>query len=953
MNDRPAYIHEFVSRFGNRFEYSGISKAIYSTDASIYQWKPIGVFFPESAEEIKTAVRIAEKYGLPVLCRGGGTSLAGQTVNQAVILDFSRFYDKIISYSPETATIRVQPGVIHENLNQFTAKDGLHFAPDPATSNRATIGGMIANNSSGTRSIRYGKTQDHILSLTVLLSDGTILECKDFDVEHASEIPETKVRESGIFSSFRDMIFRHAEAIELAYPKVMRRVSGYNLDAFISGNTWNYSDLFCGSEGSLGIILEAELKLEPVPPEQMVYMVHFIDRIDAIRHVEELVELSPSAVEMLDFNVLEESRKNKECKIHLDYCIQGDPQAVMLVEFSEMSAEALAERQRKMEVYLKDKQLTSICLVEKAAMKHAWELRKKGLGIIMAKSSSRKPVPFIEDCCVPLPHLAEYVSFILDYCESLKVETVLYAHASVGVLHIRPMLDLRKEEDIKIMKKIGEMALTKVKEFRGSWSGEHGDGRIRSVKLREFFGEEVYNCLKETKKIFDPAGIMNPGIIIDPLPEDAHLRYGPEYSEKEEVYQFKYRKEHSFEDIVHNCSGVGACRKTTGGVMCPSFMATGNETHSTRGRANVLRMLLSGKLGSEGLSSPEATEVMELCISCKACKTECPSSVDMGKLKAEVLQKKYERRGRTLRDRSIEQSMNMAKRLSGKWAGLVNPLMRNYLSRQALSLIGLNPKRKLPAYKTEDILRWDARRHKKTGAPVYLFADSYLKYHQKGLAKKIITVLESFGFGVSLMDIGCCQRPRISNGFLERAKAEAANVAGKLKEFDSKIPILVCEPSCYSSLAEDLPDLMEDEAYENWKLFKFMSLEDFIAEQMDKGKIQLKPLHSKAILHAHCHHRAVNGLDSISRIMHRLFGENWSEPDAGCCGMAGAFGYEKEKDAISSAMAERRLIPAVNKAEEGTAVITNGFSCSHQINDLSEKRSVHWIELIHVPGTIQ
>jgi Fe-S oxidoreductase len=609
----------------------------------------------------------------------------------------------------------------------------------------------------------------------------------------------------------------------------------------------------------------------------------------------------------------------------------------------------LAERQKAFEKFLAEKDLTHVCLKDTSSMKHAWELRKKGLGLIMARASDSKPIPFIEDSCIPLKHLADYVSFILDYCDNIGVETVLYAHASVGVLHIRPMLDLRVQEDIDKMKTIGAKALTKVKEYGGSWSGEHGDGRIRSVKLKEFFGEEVYACLEETKKLFDPEGIMNPGLIVDPLPEDQHLRYGPNYQEKEDSFFFNYRKEQSFQDVVHNCSGVGACRKTNSGTMCPSYMATMDETHSTRGRANVLRMVMSGQLGTDGLSSAEAAEVMALCVSCKACKTECPSRVDMGKLKAEVLQKKYDTKGRSLRDRSVEAAMDMAKIFSGFTARVINPAMRNILSRQALSLIGINPERKLPAYSSENIIRWDKQRKKKKGIPVYLFADSYLKYHKTGLAKKIITFLESQGFAVELLDIGCCQRPRISNGFLRKAKAQADKLAQSITGFDEKTPILVCEPSCYTSLIDDLPDLMEQSAYDTWKNYSIYSLEDFVADQLEIGRIQIEAIDASAILHAHCHHKSVNGLKSISRIMKALFGEHWEELDAGCCGMAGAFGYEKENEQVSKQMANRKLIPAIQEAEKNTQIIANGFSCSHQISDLSDRSSVHWVELIAKP----
>ncbi|MFZ1751065.1 MAG: FAD-binding oxidoreductase [Saprospiraceae bacterium] len=550
-----------------------LTLGLYATDASLYQLKPIAVGIPSSESDLIKMVEIASKHLIPIMPRGSATSLAGQTTNHAFVLDLTKYFDQILEINAEEQYAVVQPGVVRDQLNLAVKQYGLHFAPDPATSSRATIGGMIANNSSGTKSIKYGKTIDHILSIKVLLSDGTILQMETLTPQEWDIKTTEQTREGDIYKAFRSIIYDHHQAIVGAFPKVMRRVQGYPLDEYTLTDQWNLSKIFAGSEGTLGIMLEAKINLEPIPKYKAAITVHYDDRLKAISNVQPMVAFEPAAIEMLDFNVFKQSKKSSLTKAIHERLIVGDPQATLSVEFFCLSQSELDEKIASFLAYIRTEGSAYAfpVLTTEQQLEDSWSLRKNGLGLIMGNPSGRKPIPFIEDQAIPLEYLAEYIGAVLDICNNKGVETILYAHASVGVLHVRPGLDMTQQEDIDLMKEISDEVFDLVKKYKGSWSGEHGDGRNRGHRLRDYFGDEVYQCLKDVKAIFDPKGLMNPGIIIDVPPMDQHLRYGPKYMDNKYSFVYKYRKDYSFETLVHNCSGVGACRNHIGGTMCPSF----------------------------------------------------------------------------------------------------------------------------------------------------------------------------------------------------------------------------------------------------------------------------------------------------------------------------------------------------------------------------------------------
>lgn len=924
-----------------------LTRALYATDASMYQILPQMVALPRDEADLKSICEYASRNKMPILPRGSATSLAGQTVNQGIVVDFTKYFNRILSYTPETATAVVQPGVTRDQMNELCVKDRLHFAPDPATSNRATFGGMIANNSSGTKSILYGKTSDYVKRLKIMLIDGTVLEFSEQNLDEVSASIALGGRKAEILQQLREIVFEHSHVINETYPKVMRRVTGYALDAFTQTDTWNLCDLITGSEGSLAFILEAEIGLVPLPTRQNLAVAHFTDRRKGIEAVKTIVGFGPAAVEVLDYNVLQQSKLNAITKKYHDNLIQGDPEIVLTVEFYGNSDEEIASKADQLTTFLKDYPTAYHCPVftDMARINDALNLRKDGLGILMGKVAARKPQAFIEDSAIPLEHLAQYVEEVEAICNARGVDLVLYAHASVGVLHIRPYLDMTQESDIALMKDISNEVFKLVKSVGGSWSGEHGDGRNRGPRIREFYGDVIYEDFRKIKSAFDPEGLMNPNIILDTPPMDQHLRYGPAYRDQKESFYFKYRKDHSFEDLVHMCSGVGACRKTISGTMCPSFRATGEEKDTTRGRANALRLAMSGQYQFKDLAHPDIKEVMDLCLSCKACKTECPSNVDMAKLKSEVLQIQHDQRGVSLADRLVKYAPLAAKTLSGPWAPAVNFVQHSGVGKFFLDKLGnISPKRDLPSYASQSLVSWAGKNNVfKSDKKLVLFADTYINYHETELGKAAISLLNACGYQVILADVGCCQRPLISNGFLKEAKQNGTKTANKLDDLiKAGLPVLVLEPSCFSALSEDLPDLLDDEGIAQRMNAGISTVEAFLLKEQKAGNLKGKlKTTDKLLIHGHCHQKASKAMEDMQTLL-KMNEIDYEVMDTGCCGMAGAFGYEKDHFDISKKVASDRLLPALEAADT-SQLIACGTSCRHQIKDLSKKSADHLI----------
>ena len=926
------------------------SRGMYATDASIHQIWPQVICTPKDEADVITAVKLAAEHSLTILPRGGGTSLAGQTVGESLVLDFSKHMNQLLELNVEERWARIQPGLVRDELNAMLEPHGLHFAPDPATSSRANVGGMLGNNSSGTKSILYGKTVDHILEMKLLLSDGSILHLGPKTEAEYAQLAEQQDREGEIYRKFKELILQNKEQIETRFPKVMRRVGGYNLDEFIHTETWNLAKVIVGSEGTLGVILEAKINLEPLPKYQSCCVVHFDNLLEAIQAVEPMLAFQPAAVEILDNTVVQLSRENLLTSRHAHF-IEGNPAAIQIVEFYGDTLEDVQQRPKQMVEDLKKRGMGYAYPIFWDEKNHddVWVIRKKGLGLMLGVKGKAKPLAFIEDAGIPTKHLPEYIDRVLKLCENLGVKVAMYAHASVGVIHVRPILDLREELDVENLKKIAEQTFELVMEYGGSWSGEHGDGLVRSPFNEKFFGSQLYHTFKEVKTLFDPAGLMNPGKIIDSPPMDTHLRYGAAYRTQPPKTHFHYKTEQGFEAAIDMCTGVGECRKVLGGTMCPSFQASREEEHSTRGRANALRMAMSGQFGEEGLSSPRMREVMDLCLSCKGCKSECPSNVDMAKLKSEVAQLHYDKHGPTFRDRLIRDSAKMAKRFSGALAPMVNNMQRSRLFRNMQeSILGMSASRILPDYAKNTFASWYNKQKPSGKRMVVLFADTYLNYHEPHVGKAAYKLLTDCGFEVILAEAGCCQRPKISHGFLKEAKKEGLKTLQHLDSFlKNGTPVLVCEPSCASALNDDLPDLIDDEALAQRAQKGIMMIDQFLLQEQEAGRLPVKltATASQTLIHGHCHQKALYGTKAMKQLLN---GADVQEIPSGCCGMAGSFGYEKEHYSLSEKIGENRLFPAVRKAESGTALVACGFSCRHQIEHFTGKKAKHWVECVKV-----
>ncbi len=952
-----------------------VVRGIYATDASHYQQMPRCVLVPQDEADVITAVKLCAKHRVPITPRGGGTALSGQSFGPGLVIDLSKNINRVLEINEAEGWAIVQAGAVRDHVNAKLQPFGFHFAPDPATTSRATIGGMIGNNTSGTRSIVYGKTIDHVLECKFILSDGTVMEvgpCSDQEWQTKADGDDQSAR---VYREIKTLVETHEQEILARYPKVMRRVSGYNLDEFVDGagytgdigprsannqgkRTWNLANLVVGSEGTLAFLLSAKIRLTPNPKATALCVVHFDDDIDSLAAVPSINRFGPSAVEMLDRGVLVEAQMNPATK-HMSGWIQGDPAAVMITEFFGDDAD---DANRKAAEFADAMSSQSIgyshpLITVPDDQKDVWETRKLGLGLISNVAGPTKGQAFVEDACVPVEVLAEYIKRLRDCCDELDVETTLYAHASVGVIHFRPALDLHQQDQIDKMRLIADRAFEMVVEYGGIFAGEHGDGQLRGEYIPKFFGDKLYEAFREVKRIFDPAGLMNPGKIVDapPMTDKDSLRYGTRYKMDEVESQFHYRDQGGFRLAVEQCNGVGACRKVGGGTMCPSYMATRNEQDTTRGRANALRLAMSGQLDlaqddpHSALASDEVHDVLDLCLECKACKTECPNSVDMSRLKSDALQMRHDKQGISLAAKILGRMPDQARKLAGKFHWLPKIVIKTPGSRLALEKsAGIDRRRALPAFADKNLDQLLASRESKSPSQsasrqkVVLFNDTFHSYMEPQVGLAAVELLEQLGYEVIVAGAGCCQRTRISKGLLREAKQGGLQTMKNLASFARQgLPILCLEPSCASSLMQDLPDLIDDTELGTTVAQQVKMIDQFLADE----NVDLKCDASSVLLHGHCHQKAVFGTGSIHELFAKIENTELNEVDSGCCGMAGSFGYEHYD--LSQQIGEDRLFPAVRDAiKEGKSIVACGISCRHQLRDFLDVEAKHFVEVV-------
>jgi FAD/FMN-containing dehydrogenase/Fe-S oxidoreductase len=941
-----------AGKIAGEIRFDRISQALYSTDASVYQILPLGVVIPKTRDDVIGAVEVCRQFGVSITARGGGTSQAGQAIGAGVQLDFSKYLHKVLAFEPEAQRVRVEPGIVLDELNAFLRPYGLLLPLDISTSDRATIGGMIANNSSGTRSVVYGKTLDYVESLTVLLANGTVAELGPLDAVQLDEKCAQESLEGHCYRLVRRLGTQHAAEIERRFPRILRRVGGYNLDEFVPGKEpFNLSRLLVGSEGTLALILDATLRLVRPPQHRAMCVVQFHDLLESLAATPLILRHQPSAVELVDRFILDSTRGKTEFGALRDF-IAGDPAAVLFVEFFGQSPAECGGRVAALEQALQAAGLGYHVhrALEAPAQARLWKLRQAALGLSMSEYGDAKAISFVEDTAVAPDRLRDYIERFLQVLARHGTRAGFYAHASVGLLHVRPIVNLKEEDGVAKFAEIAEEISDLVLEFGGALSGEHGDGLVRSPFQQKMYGPALYQAFCELKQAFDPTGLFNPGKIVAAPPLTANLRFGPRYQTRHVETAFDFSDFGSLSQAAEQCGGVGACRKKLTGTMCPSYMATRDENDSTRGRANVLRLAISGQLGPIGLTDPALYPVLDLCLECKACKSECPTGVDLARMKSEFLHQYRLKHGTTARSRVLAQVDRLA-----IWGSRLAPVS-NWLAGSrsvrwlADALLGLDQRRIPPAFARQTFFRWWRKHAARYGNQqaaddrrLALFADTFTSFHEPEIPIAAVEMAAAAGWDVTVPPRVCCGRPLISKGFLEAARRQAeATTTALLTLAERGLPIVFCEPGCYSAVRDDHPQLLRGTLQQEARRVAAacLTFEEWALQAADNlPALQAGP--QRALVHAHCHQKALVGAGPTLRLLSRLPGCEVVDLDAGCCGMAGSFGYEREHFDLSQAVGERRLFPAVRAATDGARIVASGFSCRHQIAHFTGKAAVH------------
>ncbi len=930
--------------------FDAFSRGRYSTDASIYQIEPIGVVLPRHEQDAVRAIQIAAEEGIPVLPRGGGTSQIGQTVGEALVLDTSKHQNRIHSFDPGAAAVCVEPGLVLEQLNRFLKPHGLFFPVDVSTGNRATLGGMAGNNSCGARSIRYGNMVHNVRAIEAVLADGTRAR---FD--ESINLAEDSSRYRDLTERLRRIGAREAEEIARRFPKLLRRVGGYNLE-MLTTHDGNLARLLVGSEGTLAFFSRLHLDLQRIPAHKVLGICHFPSFYQAMDSTRHIVKLDPSAVELVDRTMIDLSREIPMFRATVDRFVKGQPDALLLVEFAGDDRDEQHRRLKHLIELMGSLGIPDAVVeaVEPGFQQAVWEVRKAGLNIMMSMKGDGKPVSFIEDCAVALEDLAEYTDRLTQVFRKHGTTGTWYAHASVGCLHVRPILNMKDESGAKKMRAIAEEAMAMVREYKGSHSGEHGDGIARSEFHEPMFGSRLVRAFEEVKDSFDPAGLFNPGKIVrPPRMDDRRLfRYRPGYAATPLDTALDWSEWGGFGAAIEMCNNNGACRKREPGVMCPSYRVTRDEQHLTRGRANSLRLALSGQLGRDALVSDDMHATMDPCVSCKGCKRECPTGVDMARMKIEFLHHYHRRHGLRLKDRLIAWLPRYAP--WGVRLGFLLNLRDRLPGLPWLSekLLGYSARRPLPRWR-RDVFNPEPESAKITsvnGAEVVLLVDTFSTYFEPDNARAALTVLRAAGYRVHLphaLDGDrplCCGRTFLYAGLVDEAQAEARRLLSALRPYIERgLPVIGLEPSCLLTLRDEFK-VMRFGAEADRLAAQALLFEEFLAREQAAGRLQLnlQPLMAKrALLHGHCHQKAFGAMTAVQEVLRLVPGLEVQMVESSCCGMAGAFGYQGDHYDVSMKMGELNLLPAVRAAEPDTLIVADGTSCRQQIRDGAQREAIH------------
>ncbi len=942
------------------------TRRLYANDASMYEEMPQGVYFPESTRDMVELVKKANSEGFSIVPRSGGTSLAGQATGGGVVMDASRHLQKIHDIDPEKRTANVQPGVIRDGLNRALERHKLQFGPDTSTTNRCMIGGMIGNNSCGLYSIRYGTTRDHIMEIQGVLSDGSVAVFKPLNQPELDAKCKMANLEGRIYRGMLSLLKKNKKKILESYPhpEIIRRNTGYALDRLCEmdpitpgGRPFNLAELLCGSEGTLALTASARLNLVTVDRYSLLVIPQFDDLLESMRATVEAVKFEPAAVELVDDIILQATKGNIEQKKNR-FFLEGDPECILIIQFNGDDPKKLEEKAEKLIRRLRKKQMgyTWPVIANQEKMQRVWDLRKAGLGLLMGLGKDARSPTFVEDTAVRVEDLPDYVRDFKKLLSKYETNCVFYAHASVGELHLRPLLDITSQKGIDKMKAMADEVAGLVAKYRGSLSGEHGDGRARAPYIEKVLGAEMMPLLRQVKEFWDQEYRLNPGKIINPKPIDANLRISADYKVPDPDTVFKWRKEEGFGHALEQCNGAGVCRKRaeSGGTMCPSYHATLEEKDSTRGRANLFRQIFISRQ-HEAFSSEEIKQGLELCLSCKACKSECPANVDMAKMKAEFMHGWHREKGKTTADRFFGEPERMY-----PWASvfprLSNLVTRNKAVRYLLQeLIGVDARRTLPRFEKQTFRSWfraNRSSFQKGNRPrVALLADLFTNYHDPSIARAACRVLHKMGYEVILPDVMTTGRPQISRGLLDRAKEICETNLRVLHPLaGGDVPIIGLEPSEILTLRDEYLDLCEEDqlgaaekvAENSWLFEEFLGNH---LEKYPKDSKRFRAAKTEVALHGHCHTKALVGNEPLLKLL-KLCGFRATDLNTGCCGMAGSFGYEQGHFDVSMAIGEQVLFPAVRKLDSDTLLCVPGFSCRHQIADGVGREALHPAQLL-------
>ncbi len=936
----------------------------YATDASIYQVMPVGVIVPERVEDVEAALSICREHDVPVLPRGGGTSQCGQTVNRALVIDCSKHLRRLLHFDPDRRTALVEPGIVLSQLNQALQPHGLFFPVDPSTHARCTLGGMAGNNSCGAKSIRYGLMADNVAAIDAILADGTRHRFGPL-ADNLGEDVSPSI--AALVQRLRALGAAEADEIEARLPKQLRSVGGYNIQALTPGarahGRANLARLLVGSEGTLAFSAAIELMLQPIKPRKALGVCQFPTFRAAMAATRHLVTLDPEAVELVDRTMIDLGRAIAIYQPTIERMVIGRPDSVLIVEFHGHDDAALLAKLSDLDAMMGDLGFPGAVVraIDPAFQADIAAVREAGLNIMMSMKGDAKPVSFIEDCAVALDDLADFTEQLNELFERHGTSGTWYAHASVGCLHVRPVLNMKDPLDVAKMRTVAEECFALVRRYKGSHSGEHGDGILRSEFHEPMFGPHIARAFETVKDAFDPAGLLNPNRMVrSPRMDDRSLfRYPPGYAADPNISP---RLDWSawpgplggMLGAAEMCNNNGACRTFDVGVMCPSYRVTRDETHSTRGRANTLRLAFTGQLGPDALSGAALAESMKLCVSCKACRRECPTGVDIAKFKLEVLAAQAERNGVRLRERLVAELPRLG-RIASRAPALANLRNRVPALRRIGERIGLAAERSLPEWRADAFRDEEARDDEPHRRPatrdVVLLADTFNRYFEPENLRAALRVLRAAGVRAVLPNAPggrplCCGRTYLSAGMLDRARAEARRTLHTLRsEGADGLPVIGLEPSCLFTLKDEFPALLPGADARDLAQ-RTMLLSEFLVREV--GHMPFRPLAATAHVHGHCHQKSFGAFPAALAALKRIPELTVGPIAASCCGMAGAFGYQSETLAVSKSMGEASLLPAVRAAGEGDLVVADGFSCRHQIRDLAGREAIHSVHVLEL-----